>query len=118
MEDVEIEADGVDVPGGPLAVLFTLTFRDSLSDQRKISLEDIARDECVRYLQTPHNLKAPGPRKELHPRSKLPSKIHVSKSLTRDQVSQRISVSGMEKHSQPPTLNIAQISGTTKSQIR
>jgi len=60
MDDVEIEADGVNVPGGPLAVLFTLTFRDSVSDQRKISLENMALDECVRYIQTPHDLKASG----------------------------------------------------------
>jgi hypothetical protein len=61
VEDVEIEADGVNVPGGPLAVLFTLTFRDSVSDQRKISLENIALDECVRYIQTPHDPKVSGP---------------------------------------------------------
>ena len=56
IEDVEIEANEVvDVHGGQLAAIFAMTFPRSLSNERKIKMQQIARDECAIYLQTPHS---------------------------------------------------------------
>jgi len=45
-----VRAETVDVPGGHLAVVLTLTYPDCSVEQR-LRAERIAREECARYLQ-------------------------------------------------------------------
>ena len=58
MEDAKVNANEVYVVGGQLAAVFSLNFPDSLSDDRKIKMTEIAQEECVSYLQGPHNSKS------------------------------------------------------------
>jgi len=45
-----VKVETVDVPGGHLAVVLTLSYPDCSFDQR-LKAESIARKECVKYLQ-------------------------------------------------------------------
>jgi len=58
MEDVKVKADDVYVVSGQLAAVFSLDFPDSLTDDRKIKMTEIAQEECVSYLQSPHDSKS------------------------------------------------------------
>jgi hypothetical protein len=48
--ELGVSAGSVDVPGGHLAVILTLSFPDSLRDQR-LKAEQIANEECITYFQ-------------------------------------------------------------------
>jgi len=57
IEDVQVEANSVDVHDGQLAAVFAMTFPPSLPDDRKTKIQQIARDECTNYIQNPKSLK-------------------------------------------------------------
>jgi len=48
--ELAVSAGSIDVPGGHLAVILTLSFPDSLPDQR-LKAEHIANEECIKYFQ-------------------------------------------------------------------
>ena len=58
MEDARVKVNEVYVVSGQLAAVFSLNFPDSLPGDRKIKMTEIAQQECVSYLQGPHNSKS------------------------------------------------------------
>ena len=54
MQDARVKVSEVYVVSGQLAAVFSLNFPDSLPDDRKIKMTEIAQQECVSYLQSPH----------------------------------------------------------------
>ena len=55
VEDAKVKVSEVYVVGGQLAAVFSLNFPDSLSDTSKVKMTEIAQEECLSYLQSPHN---------------------------------------------------------------
>jgi hypothetical protein len=58
MKDVEINANSVHVPGGQLMATFTLSFPESLPDDRRLRMEKMTLEECATYLHGPHDVEA------------------------------------------------------------
>ena len=48
--EVSVSVGTIDVPGGHLAVILTLSSLNSLFDQRQRA-DSIAKEECIKYLQ-------------------------------------------------------------------
>ncbi len=55
IEDVKVNADDVYVVSGQLAAVYSLNFPESLADDQKTKITEIAREECLNYLQSAHN---------------------------------------------------------------
>jgi hypothetical protein len=57
MQDVEVQADTINISTGQLAALYVLAYPHSLTDEVKMKINKVTLEECASYLQTSHSEK-------------------------------------------------------------